>query len=107
MTWQPSYGPLFALIHFQVLCYFLGVFSSCLFPSLANDTHIIGLAHVISLTFDHFASQLAFVGLFVFSLGFVCLTSWVRPPCGIKILGVLFGFASFVFVLFCFVGGFR
>jgi hypothetical protein len=38
------------------LCYFSRVSILCLFPSLANDTHIFGFTHVVSLTFDHVAS---------------------------------------------------
>jgi hypothetical protein len=43
--------PLFALVHFRTNLHF----SSGVFPSLADDTHILGLAHVISFVFDHFA----------------------------------------------------
>ncbi len=57
--------PRFALSHFHTLCYSSRVFPLCLFPSLANDIHILNLAHVISLAFDHFASQLVSMGLFV------------------------------------------
>jgi len=85
----------------------LKVLTLCLVFSLVNDTHILGLAHVISLTFDHFASQLTFVGLFVqphkcsawvsfvLSLEFAPLAEFCCPLCGIRILGVPFGFASF------------
>jgi hypothetical protein len=45
------------LVHFHVLCGFLNIFPSYLFPSLVNDTHILGLAHVITLAFDHFVSS--------------------------------------------------
>jgi hypothetical protein len=48
--------PLFALIHFRDLHYFLGFSYSCFFISLANDTHILSLAHVIALAFDYFVS---------------------------------------------------
>ncbi len=48
---------------FSYLHCFSEVFPSCLFPFLIDDTHILGPTHVISLTFDHFASQLAFMGL--------------------------------------------
>ncbi len=47
------------------LCVIFQGFFLCLFPCLADDTHILGPTRVVSLTFDHFVSQLAFVGLFV------------------------------------------
>jgi hypothetical protein len=63
-------GPLFVLAHFHVLCYYLKVFNLCFFflhffPSLANNTHILGLTHVITLVFNRFPSHLASIGLFV------------------------------------------
>jgi hypothetical protein len=58
--------PFFALTHFHVLRYSLKVFHLCFFPSMANNTHILNLTHVITLTFDHFASHLV-----------VCLTPQV------------------------------
>jgi hypothetical protein len=48
--------PLFALVHFRVLHYFLGVFLLCHIFSLTNDTHILGPAHLVSLAFDHYVS---------------------------------------------------
>jgi hypothetical protein len=48
--------PFFALAHFLAFHYSLKVFLSCLFPSLANQTHILSPAHVISLIIHHFAS---------------------------------------------------
>jgi len=62
--WPPSMV-FFPLVHFHVLRGFLNIFPSCLFPSLANDTHNIGLDHVVPLAFDHFVSQLVFLGLVV------------------------------------------
>jgi hypothetical protein len=70
--------PPFALVHFRTNLHFsLGVF-----PSLANDTHILGLAHVISFVFDYFCFLVGFCGvvcstLQVFGLGFIWFTSWV------------------------------
>jgi hypothetical protein len=60
---DPFVGPLFVFVHFRVLHYFLNVFPSCLFHSLANDTHIFNLTNVVPFAFDHFLSQLAFMGL--------------------------------------------
>ncbi len=46
--------PIFAFAHFCVLHCFFGVFLSCFFPSLADDTHILSLVSFISFSFDHF-----------------------------------------------------
>jgi hypothetical protein len=51
------------LFIFCVLQCSSNVFPSCLFCSLVDNTHILNLAYVIPLVFDHFVSQLAFVGL--------------------------------------------
>ncbi len=84
----------------------------CLFHSLVDDIHILGLAHFVSLAFDHFVSQLAYVGLFVQL--YKCST-WApsslpprfAPPVefccsygGIKILGIPFDFVSFASIFF-------
>jgi hypothetical protein len=83
------------------------VFPCCFFISLVDDNHILDLAHVVSLAFDHFASQLVSVGLsiqpckclawapsglpfWVYSLAKFCC-----PLGGIKILGIPFGFTFF------------
>jgi hypothetical protein len=77
------------------------------FFSLVDDTHILSFVHVVSLVFDHFASQLATTGLFI---QFCKCSTWVLfglPPgfvapiefcCSLgdmKIIGVSFGFAYF------------
>jgi hypothetical protein len=36
---------------------------SYIFPSLINDTHIVGLMSEITCAFDHLLTQLALVGL--------------------------------------------
>jgi hypothetical protein len=98
------------LLIFAFFIVFQG-FSLCVFFLLyiPRDTHILIPTHVVSFAFDHFASKLAFVGLFVqphkclvwapFSLphGFVLLVELCCPLGGIKILGVPFGFAFFAF----------
>jgi hypothetical protein len=53
---DPLIGPLFALAHFRTLRCFLGLFLSCFFPSLTNDTRIHSPVHVVSFAFDHFVS---------------------------------------------------
>jgi hypothetical protein len=39
---DPSRGALFILAHFMALHFTINHFPSCLFPSIANDIHIIG-----------------------------------------------------------------
>jgi len=53
---NPVTWPFFTLTHFGALHYSSGVFLVCLFPYLANDTHILALAHIVSLTINQFAS---------------------------------------------------
>ncbi len=54
--------PLFLLAHFHALQFSMTIFPFCkFFLSLANDTHIIGLAFIVHFAFDHFVSQLVFV----------------------------------------------
>jgi hypothetical protein len=45
-------GALFALIHFRALCFIASHFPCCLFPSIANDTHIISLFSIVSFVYD-------------------------------------------------------
>jgi hypothetical protein len=40
--------PFFALVNLCALCNLVGLFPRCLLPFVANDTHIIGLAQVVS-----------------------------------------------------------
>jgi hypothetical protein len=58
-------GPLFILTHFRALCSLTSLFPSCLFPSITNDTHIIGPTSIVFQAFDHFSSQLDLVSLVV------------------------------------------
>jgi hypothetical protein len=48
---------LFALTHFKVLPSIANHFLSCLFPSIVNDTHIIGPFSIES-TYEHFQTGL-------------------------------------------------
>jgi hypothetical protein len=45
--------PSFAFAHFCALHCSSKVFFLCFFFSLTNDTHIVDLAHVVSLVVDH------------------------------------------------------
>ncbi len=55
---DPFVRPFIFLAHFHALCCSSKVFPSCLFPSLADDIHILSFAHIVSSIFDHFISQL-------------------------------------------------
>jgi hypothetical protein len=59
----PLMGLFMHLFIFGVLQYFSNVFPFCLFPFLVDNTHILNLAYGIPLVFDHFVSQLVFMGL--------------------------------------------
>ncbi len=51
---DPVRRALFILVHFKVLCFTSNHFPFCLFPSIANDIHIIDPLSIISFTFEHF-----------------------------------------------------
>jgi len=57
----------FALAHFHALQCSLGVFSFCIFPSIMNNTHIIGLTPII-----HLALTILFLSWFLWGL-------WYNP----------------------------
>jgi hypothetical protein len=99
---DPLIRPLFALVHFHTNLHC----SSRVFPPLADDTHIFGLAHVISFVFDHFFFSWLLWGClfnpasarfasFSLPLGFIAPTKFYLPHDGIVILGVPFGYTSF------------
>jgi len=97
------------LCNHSFLCFmlFFKHFSLCLFFSLVDSTHILDLACVVSLAFDHFVSQLTFMGLVVqfckcsiwghFGLlfRFAFPTSFCCPIYNINILGIPFSSSSF------------
>ncbi len=73
-----------------------------------DDIHIIGLAFIVHLVFDHCVSQLAFMGfmiephkvfgLVVFPIYLLVFFPFVDFCCmldNIKVLGVLFGYVFF------------
>jgi hypothetical protein len=51
---HPLGRALFALIQFRALCSIISCFPSYLFPSIANDTHIISPPLIISSIYEHF-----------------------------------------------------
>jgi hypothetical protein len=59
---DPLRGPLFVLAHNWTFLKTIMWALSCIFPSLVDNTHIVGLMNEIIRTFDHFSTQLALVG---------------------------------------------
>jgi hypothetical protein len=55
---DPLGGALFNLAHFKASHSTTNHFSSCLFPSIVNDIHIIGFFLIISSTYEHFHIEL-------------------------------------------------
>jgi hypothetical protein len=47
-------GALFVLAHFRALHFIVSHFTSCLFPSIVDDTHIIGPLSIVSSIYEHF-----------------------------------------------------
>jgi hypothetical protein len=56
-------GSLFVLAHFKALHCMINHFLSCLFPSIANDTRIIGPHSILSFAYEHFQTKLHVIGL--------------------------------------------
>jgi len=59
-------GALFDLVHFRALHSIVNNFSSCLFPSIANDIHIIGPLSIVSYAYEHFKIKLYAIGLSIY-----------------------------------------
>jgi hypothetical protein len=55
---DPWGGALFTLTHFEALCSITSCFPSCVFPSIVNNTHIIGPPSIVSSAYEHFQSKL-------------------------------------------------
>jgi len=60
---DPLGGALFALAHFKALGFTTSHFSSCLFPPIVNDTHIIGPFSIVSSSYEHFQTEFCVIGL--------------------------------------------
>jgi hypothetical protein len=59
----PLRGPLFALPHYRALLKTIMRALSCVFPSLTDNTHIVGPMNEIDCTFHHLSIQLTLDGL--------------------------------------------
>jgi hypothetical protein len=60
---DPLRGPLFILAHYQTFLKTIVQAPKYIFPSLANDTHIMGPMNEITYAFEHLSTQLTLVGL--------------------------------------------
>jgi hypothetical protein len=60
---DPLGGLLFALAHYRTFLETIARILSYIFPSLAYDTHILGLMNEITHAFNHLSTQLTLVGL--------------------------------------------
>jgi hypothetical protein len=60
---DPLRGPLFILAHYRAFIKTITRTPNYIFPSLADDIHIMGLMSQITHTFDHLLTQLTLVGL--------------------------------------------
>jgi hypothetical protein len=59
---DPLRGFLFALAHYQTFVETIAQALNYIFPSLVDDSHIVGPLNEITFTFDHLSTQLALVG---------------------------------------------
>jgi hypothetical protein len=60
---DPLRGALFALAHLKALHSIVNFFPSCLFPSITDDTNIIGPPSIVLSTYEHFQIKLRAIGL--------------------------------------------
>ncbi len=98
---------LFVLAHYQALLETITRAPNYVFPSFANNTHIIGFMSEISCAFDHLSTQLAQVGFKIkvskckfWSLSRISLSTEIPYGCtlvinGLRILGVPVGSQDF------------
>jgi hypothetical protein len=56
---------LFTLTHFKALRSTTHHFPSCLFPSIVDDTHIIGPLSIVSFGYEHFQTKLCAIGHYI------------------------------------------
>ncbi len=60
---DPLGGPLFVVAHYRTFLKIIMQAPKCVFPSLADDTHIVGTMSKVVLAFNHLLTQLALIGL--------------------------------------------
>ncbi len=103
---NPLGNVLYTLTHFKYLHSIINDFFSCLFPSIVDDTHIIGPLSIVSSTYKHFQTKLYVIGLsiqpqkcvawspFSLPLNFNTPSQFTIPLKGIKIFKVPLGTSS-------------
>jgi hypothetical protein len=62
---DPLGQALFALTHFKALHSIASDFLFYLFPSIVDDTHIIGSFFIVSFAYEHIQTKFHAVGLFI------------------------------------------
>ncbi len=100
-------GALFLLAHFRTLCSTISHFPSCLFPSIADDIHMISPLSIVSCTYEHFQIEFHVMSLciqpykcvawspFGLSPNFNTPSHFTTPFEGIRILEVPLGTLTF------------
>jgi hypothetical protein len=103
----PLGGALFVLAHFRALCFIINHFFSYVFPSIVDDTHIIGPPSIISSPYEHFQTELCAIDLSIqpqkcvmwspsnLLLDFNTPSQFTTPSKGIRVLGVPFNTSLF------------
>ncbi len=59
---DPLGGPLFVLAHYRTFLETITQAPNYIFPSLTDDTHIMGPKNEITYAFDHLSTQLTLIG---------------------------------------------
>ncbi len=104
--------PLFVLAHYWAFLKTIMWAPNCVFPSIANDTHIVGPMYEIICAFDHLLTQLALVGLRVKVLKCkfwnplrISLGIKIFPGCILSYMVYTFWVCQWIFrTLLCFFG---
>jgi hypothetical protein len=60
---DPLGGPLFSLAHYRTFLKIITQAPKCVFPSLVDDTHIVGTMNKVVIAFNHLLTQLTLIGL--------------------------------------------
>jgi hypothetical protein len=104
---DPLGGHLFALAHYRTFLETIMRVPNYVYPSLADDIHIVGPMNEITCAFDHLSTQLTLVGLKIkvskcklwnpsgIFPSIEILQGRILATNGLRILGVLMGFQDF------------
>jgi hypothetical protein len=58
-------GGIVCFNNFKALYSTTSHFPFCLFPSIADDIHIVGPSLIVSFAYEHFQTKLLVIGLFI------------------------------------------